>query len=37
LALVASIFISVEFVGVLVGYALLAKPVGLFRQDAYSQ
>ena len=36
LALVATIFISVEFVGVLVGYALLAKPIGLFRQDAHS-
>ena len=32
LVLIASIFISVEFVGVLVGYALLAKPIGLFRQ-----
>ena len=37
LALVASIFISVEFVGVLAGYALLAKPAGLFRQDAHSR
>ncbi len=36
LALVATIFISVEFVGVLVGYALLAKPIGLFRQEAHS-
>ena len=36
LALVATIFISVEFGGVLVGYALLAKPIGLFRQEAHS-
>ena len=36
LALVASIFISVEFVGVLAGYALLAKPAGLFRQEPHS-
>jgi hypothetical protein len=36
LALIATIFISVEFVGVLVGYALLAKPIGLFRQEAHS-
>ena len=36
LALVASIFISVEFVGVLAGYALLAKPAGLFRQEVHS-
>lgn len=35
LALVATIFISVEFVGVLVGYALLAKPIGLFRSDTH--
>lgn len=31
LALVAAIFIGVEFGGVLLGYALLAKPLGLFR------
>ena len=36
LALVATIFIGVEFGGVLLGYALLAKPIGLFRQDAHS-
>ena len=36
LALVATIFIGVEFVGVLLGYALLAKPIGLFRRDAHS-
>ena len=36
LVLVASIFIGVEFGGVLLGYALLAKPIGLFRQDPHS-
>ncbi len=36
LVLVASIFIGVEFGGVLIGYALLAKPIGLFRQDPHS-
>ncbi|MGZ3609958.1 MAG: hypothetical protein ACXWPS_10430 [Ktedonobacteraceae bacterium] len=36
LALVAFIFISVEFVGVLAGYVLLAKPAGLFRQEVHS-
>jgi hypothetical protein len=37
LVLIASIFIGVEFGGVLLGYAMFAKPIGLFRQDAYSQ
>ena len=36
LALVATIFIGVEVGGVLLGYALLAKPIGLFRQEAHS-
>jgi hypothetical protein len=36
LVLVASIFIGVEFVGVLVGYVLLAKPVGLLRTYSHS-
>ena len=36
LVLVASIFIGVEFGGVLIGYALLAKLIGLFRQDPHS-
>ena len=36
LALVASVFIGVEIGGVLLGYALLAKPIGLFRRDAHS-
>jgi hypothetical protein len=34
LAMVASIFIGVELGAVLLGYALLAKPVGLFRPDS---
>ncbi|BCL78295.1 hypothetical protein ccbrp13_07600 [Ktedonobacteria bacterium brp13] len=32
-ALIASIFIGLECVGVLLGYSLLAKPIGLFRHD----
>jgi hypothetical protein len=34
LAMVASIFIGEELGGVLLGYAILVKPVGLFRPDA---
>jgi hypothetical protein len=33
LALVATIFIGVGFGGVLLGYVILAKPIGLFRPD----
>jgi|SRR5215467_2207071 len=33
LAIVVAVFISLEASGVLLGYALLAKPLGLFRQD----
>ena len=33
MALVATIFIGVEVVAVLLGYALLARPLGLFRHD----
>jgi len=33
-ALIASIFIGLECVGVLLGYLLLAKPIGLFRHAA---
>ena len=36
LAFVARVFIGVEIGGVLLGYALLAKPIGLFRQEAHS-
>lgn len=31
--LIVAIFISLECAGVLIGYALLAKPLGLFRRD----
>lgn len=34
LVFVAAIFISLESAGVLLGYALLAKPMGLFRQNS---
>lgn len=34
LAMVAAVFIGVECGGVLLGYALLAKPLGLFRPDS---
>jgi hypothetical protein len=34
LAMVAVVFIGAEYGGVLLGYALLAKPLGLFRPDA---
>ncbi len=34
LAMVAAVFIGAECGGVLLGYALLAKPLGLFRPDA---
>lgn len=33
-ALVAAVFISLEGTGVVLGYSLLAKPLGLFRQDS---
>jgi hypothetical protein len=36
LAMVATIFIGVEFTAVLLGYALLAKPIGLFRSDTHN-
>ncbi len=32
-AIVAAVFMSLEGAGVLLGYALLAKPLGLFRRD----
>jgi hypothetical protein len=35
LTMIATIFIGVEFGGVLLGYILLAKPVGLFRSDTH--
>lgn len=35
LSMVAAIFICVELGGVLLGYAMLAKPLGLFRSDAH--
>lgn len=31
LALIMTIFLSIECTGVLIGYALLANPLGLFR------
>jgi hypothetical protein len=31
IALVAAVFIGIEFSGVLIGYAILARPLGLFR------
>lgn len=34
LAMVAAVFIGAEYGGVLLGYALLAKPLGLFRQGS---
>jgi drug/metabolite transporter (DMT)-like permease len=34
LAMVAAVFIGAECGGVLLGYVLLAKPLGLFRQDS---
>ena len=33
-AIVAAVFMSLEGAGVLLGYALLAKPLGLFRRDS---
>lgn len=33
-AIVAAVFVSLEGAGVLLGYALLAKPLGLFRRDS---
>lgn len=35
LAMVAAVFIGAECGGVLLGYALLAKPLGLFRPDSH--
>ena len=37
LVLVAAVFISLECAGVLLGYALLAKPMGLFRETSIEQ
>ncbi|HZO71689.1 MAG TPA: hypothetical protein VFB60_05760 [Ktedonobacteraceae bacterium] len=37
LVLVTAIFISLECAGVLLGYALLAKPMGLFRETSIAQ
>jgi len=34
LAMVAAVFIGAEYGGVLLGYTLFAKPLGLFRQDS---
>ena len=36
LAMVATIFIGVEFSAVLLGYALLMMPIGLFRSDTHN-
>ena len=33
-AIVAAVFMGLEGAGVLLGYALLAKPLGLFRRDS---
>jgi hypothetical protein len=36
-ALIAAIFISLECAAVLLGYFLLAEPLGLFRRDSISK